>query len=125
MNPKMNYAKHLASLLVGLAGLMGWLNSTGKNVYAQYYCTLSCNATVPQTGTAGNQISFTALARTLYCEGQPTFKWNFGDGTTSTAGNIAHSYAAAGTYKWTLDVMVDDAGESVNGTITINPAVTN
>ena len=38
-------------------------------------------------------------------EGEPlTYAWDFGDGTTSTAANPTHTYAAAGSYTVRLTV---------------------
>src|SRR4051794_4331798 len=107
MKHKTNYAKHLAVLIVMLAGGMGWISPSGKDVYAQYYCSLTCSATVPGAGSAGNQITFSATASPYYCEGSPSYSWKFGDGATATTASTSHAYTAAGTYTWTVDVTVD------------------
>jgi len=123
MKNRTSHAKHLAFLMVGLAALMGWINSAGKNVYAQYYCTLTCGTTVPGTAKAGNAVTFSATANTYYCQGTPDFSWDFGDGAKANAASASHTYAAAGTYTWTVSVTVDDASASSSGTITISADV--
>lgn len=118
-----DYPKRLALLIVLLAAGMGWISPSGNDVYAQYYCSLTCNANVPGTGTAGSQITFAVAANPYYCEGQPSYSWKFGDGTTGNTASANHIYAAAGTYTWTVDVSVDDVNETRTGKITISAAV--
>ncbi len=66
-------------------------------------CTVNCTATVPATGGVNESINFAATATTSGCATQPTFEWNFGDGSArSTQQNPAHGYLAAGAYTWTL-----------------------
>ncbi len=125
MRDRKNRTQHLAILAVGFASLMGWINPlgpSGKDVYAQYGCTLSCTASSPGSGTVGNAVSFSSSVSSTYCTGEPRYSWNFGDGSTSSSGNPSHTYQRAGTFSWSLTVNVDDASASRNGTITITGA---
>jgi len=66
-------------------------------------CTVNCTATVPATGAVNSAVSFAATATPSGCATQPSFEWNFGDGTDHVIQqNPTHSYVAAGTYTWTL-----------------------
>lgn len=57
-------------------------------------------------------------------DGDPiTYSWNFGDGTTSTQANPAHSYAASGVYNVTL-VVTDQCGATASKTFQVNAACT-
>ena len=114
-----NCLRRLPVLLMGVAGLLGWINPSGRDVYAQY-CTLSCSASAPQTGTVGSSISFTASVTTYYCMGDATYRWEFGDGATGSSSSSTHTYSKAGTYTWTVTATVDDANSSRSGTITIS-----
>ncbi|MCG3159389.1 MAG: hypothetical protein JMDDDDMK_00375 [Acidobacteria bacterium] len=70
-------------------------------------CTVNCTATVPANGNSGAAIQFSATATPSGCSTQPVYDWNFGDGTArSSQQNPTHSYAAAGTYTWTLTTSV-------------------
>jgi uncharacterized protein (TIGR03437 family) len=120
MKNKISYAKPLAILMVGVAGLMGWISPAGKAVYAQYYCTLTCGASVPATAKAGSAVAFSASANASYCIGSPEYSWDFGDGGNAAASNASHTYSKAGTYTWTVSVVVDDASASRSGTIIIS-----
>jgi PKD repeat protein len=52
-----------------------------------------------------------------------SYSWNFGDGSTSTAGSPAHLYSAAGSYLVSLTVTdASGAQDSVETTITVSPA---
>jgi uncharacterized protein (TIGR03437 family) len=124
MTKQTKYARRLAILMAGVAGLLGWFNLPGGVVYAQYdYCTLSCSATAPAEGAAGAAISFSANASTYYCQGSPTFTWDFGDGTSGTGSSAAHTYAAAGNYTWNITVTVDGTTDTRSGTIRISSSV--
>jgi hypothetical protein len=70
----------------------------------QQSCTLSCPpATVPTNGQINTAVSFQATTTATGCASAPAYDWNFGDGTAhSSQQNTTHSYAAAGTYTWTL-----------------------
>ncbi|MGE3947756.1 MAG: PKD domain-containing protein [Blastocatellales bacterium] len=74
----------------------------------QQTCTLDCTATVPGTGAVMQLIQFQSTATAVSCASQPTFDWNFGDGTPhSSQQNPTHSYSTAGTYEWTLTTSVN------------------
>ena len=77
-------------------------------------CELGCNASVPATGTAGSSVSFSANATSNGCAAQPTYEWNFGDGTArSTEQNPSHTYALAGNYNWTLTTSIDSGATTI------------
>lgn len=70
-------------------------------------CTVGCDATVPASGAVNATINFTSSATTNGCSTQPTFEWNFGDGTArSNQQNTSHVYSAAGIYNWSLTASV-------------------
>jgi len=50
-----------------------------------------------------------------------TFAWDFGDGSTSSAQNPSHSYAAAGTYTVTLAVTSQNCNTTVSTQVTVAP----
>lgn len=125
MKTQLYCAKALAFSIVCLAVCFGWVNSVGNQVYAQYYCSLTCAVTAPSSGAAGSAISFSTRLTTYYCQGAPTFTWEFGDGASTTAASPEHIYAAGGTYTWKVTVTVDDASDSSSGTITISANVPN
>ena len=78
-------------------------------------CTVNCNATVPATGAANSAVSFSASATTNGCPTQPTYEWNFGDGTArSNQQNTTHAYSAAGTYNWSLTTSVSTGSTMID-----------
>ncbi|MGE0101264.1 MAG: PKD domain-containing protein [Blastocatellales bacterium] len=81
----------------------------------QQGCVLNCTANVPATGGVGASISFQSTATATSCASQPTFDWNFGDGTArSSQQNPSHSYATAGTYTWTLTTSVNTGSTMID-----------
>ena len=70
----------------------------------------------PQSTPAGNRrVTFTTGS-----SGGVSYRWDFGDGTSSTAGRVTHRYAAAGTYNVTLTVTYadgDQASETIQVTV--------
>ncbi len=78
-------------------------------------CTVNCNATVPGTGQHGVAVQFSAATTPSGCSGQPSFNWNFGDGTLhSTEQNPTHAYATAGAYTWTLTTSVGSGSTAID-----------
>lgn len=74
--------------------------------------TLTVAATPPATTELGNSTSFTGSATSAAAE--PTFVWDFGDGTVTSPSYSAaasHSYAAPGHY--TVKLTADDRLQSV------------
>jgi len=69
---------------------------------------IGVSTTVPSSGTAGVSVNFACSASGG--DGSYTYKWDFGDGATSTSEDPAHTYAAAGSYSWMLTV-TDGAGK--------------
>ncbi|MEM1214935.1 MAG: PKD domain-containing protein [Bacteroidota bacterium] len=51
--------------------------------------------------------------------GATTYLWNFGDGSTSTAENPVHTYAAAGNYEVTLSASNSSCGQAISQSIPI------
>ncbi len=82
-------------------------------------CTVTCQASVPTSGTAGTPVTFSATATTSGCAGSPIYLWTFGDTSGATGQTVTHTYAAAGTYTWNLLVQVGAFSCTKSGTITI------
>lgn len=92
-----------------------------------YTVTLVANTSRPTAAFAASATTVCAGAVqfTDQSTGAPTsWRWNFGDGTTSTAQNPAHPYAATGTYQVTLTA-TNAVGSSTSAatTITYNGSV--
>jgi M6 family metalloprotease-like protein len=87
-------------------------------------CVLTCSASVPASGAAGSPLSFLATATPDHCTDAPVFAWTFGDGAVSSLEDPSHTYAAAGSYPWTLTVTVQGLTCSRSGTISIAPPCT-
>ncbi len=113
--------KVLASLSVGLACLLGWLNPSGSYVYAQYDdCYVTCSASAPSTGVVGSAVQFSVSAQTTYCSGTPSYSWSFGNGLSSSQQSAANTYQSPGTYAWSVTVTVQGISASQSGSITIS-----
>ena len=84
-------------------------------------CAVECSATVRPQANSGVEVAFAGSASTAGCTGDPTYAWDFGDGTTGAAtANASHVYALPGTYRWTFRVAAQSAECSKSGNITIN-----
>jgi PKD repeat protein len=77
--------------------------------------------TSPTSGTAPLTVSFVGTNSSDPDGIIAGYLWNFGDGTTSTLGNVSHTYAAAGTYTATLTV-TDNSGAIASSTVVITAA---
>jgi PKD repeat protein len=85
-------------------------------------CLVSCSATVPATGQALVPVAFAGSAATDHCTPSwPSYLWDFGDGVTSTQTSPSHTYAAAGTYTWTLTASTAGVSCVRTGTIVVSP----
>ena len=82
-------------------------------------CSLTCTAQAPTAGWLGQPVQFSSQATVAHCLGTESYSWSFGDGGTSTEQNTRHSYAAAGTYSWTLRVNVGSVTCEQAGTVTV------
>ncbi|HEX5782201.1 MAG TPA: PQQ-dependent sugar dehydrogenase, partial [Solirubrobacteraceae bacterium] len=72
----------------------------------------------PTSGPAPLTVSFSS-AGSADPEGQPiTYRWDFGDGTSSTAPNPSHSYTESGRYTARLTTS-DGSSETISGAVTI------
>lgn len=69
--------------------------SDGITMYADYFTDFSADATAV---LVEQSIKFTAQTATSF----DTWRWDFGDGNTSTAKNPSHSYDTAGSYNVSL-----------------------
>ncbi|VVS90968.1 C25 family cysteine peptidase [Desulfoluna spongiiphila] len=96
---------------------------TGKNLETKFY-TRNMGGSANQPPEASFSTAVTNLTATFTDTSQDSDgsidsrQWDFGDGTSSTAINPAHTYAAAGSYLVTLTV-TDDDGASDQGTASV------
>ena len=82
-------------------------------------CSVSCSATVPGSGVMGVPVAFGSSSSTTNCSTGVTSAWTFGDGSTSSLEDPTHTYAAAGTYSWSLVVAAGATSCTRTGNITI------
>jgi uncharacterized protein (TIGR03437 family) len=101
-------ARHAAQAITSAA-------LTQDNLEQQQGCTVGCGATVPATGATGQAIAFAATATPAGCATQPTYDWDFGDGTArSTQQNPSKTYGAPGTYNWRLTVSAGSGSTNIS-----------
>jgi len=81
-------------------------------------CTLQCLAEVTATGSSGADFFFSGGYKASNCGGSPAYLWSFGDGATAATKDAAHTYAAAGTYSWSLAVTLDGRQCGAAGSVT-------
>lgn len=74
---------------------------------------------VPTQGVAPLVVQFSSTGSYDPEAGPLTYAWTFGDGSSSTAGAPAHTYAAVGSYTATLTV-TDSQGLTDSKSVTIN-----
>jgi PKD repeat protein len=72
----------------------------------------------PTSGLVGETLSFDGSGSSDDDGHIVSYAWGFGDGTTDSGVNVAHSYGVAGSYEVTLTV-TDDGGLSDSATQTI------
>lgn len=91
-------------------------------------CSVACSATVPTAAPATATVAFRATATTSSCTGNPSWDWDFGDGSShATQQNPSHVYTTPGTYAWRLEVRADGVTCARTGAITVGappPSVT-
>jgi PKD repeat protein len=82
-------------------------------------CTLSLSANAPPAARTGEPVGFHSTATGAGC-GSIAYDWDFGDGSPhSTEVAPVHTFAAAGTFHWTVVVRSGAATASADGNIEI------
>ena len=90
--------------------------------FAPEACTVSCTASGPDGGRAGESLAFASTATTTACEGAAVPSWSFGDGATSAEWSPRHLYASPGTYDWTFHASVGTTRCEKAGRVVISAA---
>ncbi len=86
-------------------------------------CSLTSTATVPPTATVGASVPFSVTVTPQGCSGAITYDWTFGDGSAhATVRTPTHTYAAAGTFQWSVTASADGQTTSQAGSIVVSPA---
>jgi PKD repeat protein len=98
---------------IGSNGIPDTTAKLSLKVMPSFIIPVAAFTASPTSGNAPLNVAFTD-ASTGYTT---SWKWNFGDGTTSTDQNPAHTYSAAGSYTVTL------AASNGNGTNSISSAI--
>ena len=92
---------------------------TGTITIGEAVACADCGATVPATTEVGVPTAFRTVLTPTDCSATLTYRWTFGDGSTSTAANPNHTYCAVGPYSWTLTVTINGVACTRSGTITV------
>ena len=84
-------------------------------------CEFTCDAQAsPNTGLPPLPVQFSASAAIVgICSDPVVYAWDFGDGTTSTEQNPAHTYTGEGVFTWTLQVTSGGLSCSKSGQILV------
>ena len=110
---------------LGYIGFIDAGNDHGLAIAVTPHCMLTCDASVPAQAIAGTPVTFNASATLSYCIGGPRYDWNFWDGSPhSSEQNPSHTYAAAGSYNWILEVSADSYGCQRFGNIVVAAPLT-
>jgi PKD repeat protein len=101
-------------------GSIGRFSITGRVVPAgnQPPVAVASNSG-PLTGSAPLVVNFSSVGSSDPDDSIGSYSWNFGDGTSSTAANPSHTYAAAGTYPATLTVYDTYGAASTPAPVTV------
>lgn len=76
---------------------------TGTVAVAQGPFTITAKAQVPPSYPARWPVPFGVVPKLSNIVANVTYNWNFGDATPrGTNGNVTHTYAAPGTYSWSV-----------------------
>jgi PKD repeat protein len=95
--------------------------SAESNSWATAVCAVSAFPEAPTAAGIGQAVDFTAGASSVYCAAGLAYDWNFGDGSAHSAlADPTHSYAATGTFTWTLTVSSGGASSISSGDIYIS-----
>jgi PKD repeat protein len=129
-NPDMNDVTSTKQNLTSATGMVVLASHDNTGFYWHNSIPISplpLTAAFSGTPTSGG-VPLTVLFTDL-SQGEPiSWHWNFGDGTTSTLENPAHTYTSAGTYTVTLTV-TDAAGTVRTAThtnyVTVQPLAAN
>ncbi|GAB7007487.1 hypothetical protein JCM18899A_49620 [Nocardioides sp. AN3] len=109
------------SLAVGPDGLLYYLSFTTGQINRIRSNGPAASATAtPTYGASPLAVSFSSAGTTNPAGGSLTYSWDFGDGTTSTQANPAHTYTVSGVHAYTASLKVtDSAGSSSTATVRV------
>lgn len=94
----------------------------GFTAYVEEDCAVGCTAAVPYAGIPGAALPFRGGVGAAGCAGQPSYDWDFGDGSPHSLEQDAdHAYASAGVYPWILEVIQDGRTCLRRGNVAVGP----
>lgn len=85
--------------------------------------SMSLAANVPTNSPAGWPVTFAVVTTLTNYSGTVVYRWNFGDGSSSTNQFPTHTFIAAGNYQWSVVATAGSASASANGNISISAPV--
>ncbi|MFZ4703448.1 MAG: PKD domain-containing protein, partial [Candidatus Methylumidiphilus sp.] len=100
---------------------LGQYQLTGSYAASPYLPPVSVPDGTPLSGYAPLNVSFSSSGSSDPDGTVVSYLWNFGDGTSSTSPNPAHTYVSAGTYAAVLTV-TDSQGLTSANSLTVYAA---
>ncbi len=98
--------------------------ATGTVAVAEGPYSIAVRSLVPSSYPAGWPAPFTAITTLSNTIATATYTWDFGDGSLhETNAYVNHSYAAAGSYSWSLSSRAGTSTAITNGTILIGDSM--